>query len=539
MIPRAERQLPFWVFLIVLLCWLLPGLVGHEPWKPDEGYTFGLVRHIAATGDWVVPTLAGEPFMEKPPLYFIVAAGFLKLLGSILNPPDAARLASGFFLVLALLAVAGAARELHGRGFGRWAALALIGCIGLAVRAHQMITDTALFAGIACGLYGYVLGLRRPVVGGVVLGLGAAVAFLSKGLLGPGLLGVCGLVLPLFGREFRSGRYASFLLCALLVFLPLPVWWMTALYERSPALFRGWFWVNNLGRFDGTAGLGPRADNHFFYLLLLPWYALPALPLAAMALWRERGRALAANWKIPLIYFLSTLLVLSAASDARELYALPLLPPLAILAAGTVRFHVPSAPSWGRLWLALFGLLALAIWCLGITLAFGVPQQLWLRIVTKAPGLQPHGSPALVLVSLVVTGALAWLLLRKAGWRRGLFVWTAGFSLCWALAMLLGMPFLDYTKRYAETFRALQVHLPQNGCVASLRFGEPQRALLDYYTGLRTLRSEVEPRAAMCRYLLIQRETGQADVKLQGQLLWKGGRPGDSKEWYEFYELTK
>ncbi|SFN95442.1 4-amino-4-deoxy-L-arabinose transferase [Formivibrio citricus] len=537
MTPRADQQLPFWVFLAVLLCWLLPGLVGHEPWKPDEGYTFGLVRHIAATGDWVVPTLAGEPFMEKPPLYFIVAAGFLKLLGGILNPPDAARLASGFFLVLALVAVAGAARELHGRGCGRWAALALIGCVGLAVRAHQMITDTALLAGTAWGLYGYALGLRRPVAGGIALGLGAATAFLSKGLLGPGLLGVAGLVLPLLGRAFRDRRYAGFLLVALLAFLPLPALWMSALYERSPELFRVWFWVNNLGRFDGTAGLGPRADHHFFYLLLLPWYALPALPLAAVALWRERARLLAAVWKVPLAYFLTALLVLSAASDARELYALPLLPPLAILAAGAVRFHMPPSLAWRRLWLACFGLLAFAIWLAGIALAFGVPQGLWLRLMAKAPGLQPHGSIGLLLLALVVTALLAALSLGRRAWQRGLFVWTAGFSLCWALAMLLGMPFLDYTKRYAETFRALSPYLPQGECVASLRLGEPQRALLDYYAGLRTLRSEVEPRAATCRYTLVQRETGQGEVKLNGRLLWKGGRPGDSKEWYEFYEL--
>ena len=32
------------------------------------------------SGDWIVPTLAGEPFMEKPPLYYWVAAGFSWLL---------------------------------------------------------------------------------------------------------------------------------------------------------------------------------------------------------------------------------------------------------------------------------------------------------------------------------------------------------------------------------------------------------------------------------------------------------------------------
>jgi 4-amino-4-deoxy-L-arabinose transferase-like glycosyltransferase len=56
------------------------GLVGHDPWKPDEAYTFGLVYHILEAGDWLVPTLAGEPFVEKPPLFFWTAALFCKLL---------------------------------------------------------------------------------------------------------------------------------------------------------------------------------------------------------------------------------------------------------------------------------------------------------------------------------------------------------------------------------------------------------------------------------------------------------------------------
>ena len=76
--------------LLIAAAWLLPGLVGHEPWKPDEAYTFGL-RHIALTGDWVVPTLAGEPFMEKPPLFFISAAFAMRCLSGWLSAPDAAR----------------------------------------------------------------------------------------------------------------------------------------------------------------------------------------------------------------------------------------------------------------------------------------------------------------------------------------------------------------------------------------------------------------------------------------------------------------
>src|SRR5689334_4311120 len=83
------------VVFTCLLCvaWMLPGLVGHDPWKPDEAYSFGLVYHILRSHDWIVPTLAGEPFMEKPPIFYITAALFARGLGWLLPLHDAARLA--------------------------------------------------------------------------------------------------------------------------------------------------------------------------------------------------------------------------------------------------------------------------------------------------------------------------------------------------------------------------------------------------------------------------------------------------------------
>ena len=42
------------------LAWILPGLIGHDPWKPDEAYTFGVVYELLNGGSWIVPHLAGE-----------------------------------------------------------------------------------------------------------------------------------------------------------------------------------------------------------------------------------------------------------------------------------------------------------------------------------------------------------------------------------------------------------------------------------------------------------------------------------------------
>jgi hypothetical protein len=88
---RSFRSIDLWPAVIEIaaplclsmLCaaWILFSLVVHDSWKPDEAYTFGLVLDFLERGDWVVPTLAGEPFLEKPPLFFITASAFARAFG--------------------------------------------------------------------------------------------------------------------------------------------------------------------------------------------------------------------------------------------------------------------------------------------------------------------------------------------------------------------------------------------------------------------------------------------------------------------------
>ena len=104
------------VTLAVLICvaWIIPGLIGHVPWKPEEAHTFGVVYQLLKDGNWVVPTLAGEPYLSKPPLIYLTAALTGTLFSPILPLHDAARLAAGVYMALTFLLVALTARELYG-----------------------------------------------------------------------------------------------------------------------------------------------------------------------------------------------------------------------------------------------------------------------------------------------------------------------------------------------------------------------------------------------------------------------------------------
>ena len=79
------------LFVVVCLAWLLPGLVGHDPWKLDEAVVFGVVSEMVRTGDWISFRIAGEPFLDKAPLFIWTSAAFAKVLGGLIPLHDAAR----------------------------------------------------------------------------------------------------------------------------------------------------------------------------------------------------------------------------------------------------------------------------------------------------------------------------------------------------------------------------------------------------------------------------------------------------------------
>jgi len=493
----------------LLAAWILLGLFGHDPWKPDEAYTFGLVYHILESGDWLVPTLAGEPFVEKPPLFFWTAALFANALPGALPVHDAARLASAFYVALTLAFTYLTAKDWCESPIA--APLILAGCFGYLQHAHQLITDNALMAGIALGL----LGLARS--SGLLLGTAAGIAFLSKGLLGPGMLGLIAIALLLF-REWRTPAYLRSWLVALAAFLPWALIWPTLLYLHSPALFNEWFWVNNFGRFSGAAGLGGVLD-HAHYAKALVWFALPAWPLAVVALLRDRLRSPLVQ--LAMLAFIVMLAVLSAASAARTLYGLPLLIPLALLAAVGLE-SIPRWLAWPLHVTAVAGAaaLGLALWLGWAALLAGWRPAF---LEEYSPGFTPTLEPVAVGAAVAITAlwCYSWLLSLPVRW-------LAGVALVWGLAMTLWLPWLDYAKSYrgvAAQMHAVRVQKP--GCVATQGLTEPQRAMFHYYSGIRA------PSGKDCPWLLIHSGSAQMPAPGDGwKPAWRGTRPGDTKEFF-------
>jgi 4-amino-4-deoxy-L-arabinose transferase-like glycosyltransferase len=315
------------------------GLANHGLWGAQEPYVGGIIREMADSGDWVVPTLNGAPYLEKPPLYYLVGALVARVAHSF--SPWVLRLPSALFALGTMAWIAWLACRRQSPAAGWWAAFCL-GTSDLFFRVgHMALVDMALAFAVSLGLGCAWLAFAEPErvdrwANGVGVSLG--LSFLAKGLLGPLLillpLGAT-LALP-DGRRFlgRLLKPRWGWACGLL----LGLGWIVLLYARGgrPCLEEAMI-RNTLGRFlqssrwtPRTGAPGEHREHALFYLTHSPFNLLPWLFLAGTAViaslraFRPGGRR-AADLFLPLALVLDTLL-LSVSRMRRATYFLPLIP---------------------------------------------------------------------------------------------------------------------------------------------------------------------------------------------------------------------
>jgi 4-amino-4-deoxy-L-arabinose transferase-like glycosyltransferase len=522
-----------WPLALFVAAFLLPGLVGHDPWKTEDAVGFGVLHQMQSSGEWLQPMLAGEPYFEDGPLYFWVAGTFVWALAGVLPPHDAARFASALFVLVALWFVRLAARELYGKREGDLSVLALMGCVGLLWHAHEITAETAMLAGLAAAYYGVAISHRKPVKSGVCFGLGTAVAFLAKGLaalLQP--LAAALLVLPLCA-SFRQRTFAFSVGLGCAILAPLVVAWPWALAKLAPAYFEGWLaW--QLAQVSHAPRLGAIPE----LLKTLVWAAWPVWPLTIWATWEYRRQLREPGFAVPFVGTLVGLALLLFMGRPREMDMLALLIPLAI-PAGAAAMGARRGAANALAWFAVmtFSLAAGYMWFMWLATLVGFPEPISRHAARLEPGFVMRIEWAPLVVAVLLT--VAWLVLVNRAERttlRSITFWTAGVTLVWGLATTLWLDWIDYGKTYRPVALSLRKALPPNvRCVESRGLGETQRAVFHYHAGLVTRRAEVYG-ATDCPYLLIQASARERAIEPGGnwRRVWEGSRPRD-RERYQLY----
>lgn len=558
----ATIALPRWGVIALCLLYILPGLIRRDPWKNEDAAGFGIMWTMAQGGlpDWLAPNIVGLPMPGEGPLAFWIGALFIWLFGWAMDAALASRLSVILFFALGIAAVWHTAFRLgrrveaqplrlafggqpeandYGRTLADGALLIYLASLGLLLQLHQTSAEALLVSLIAAALYAAVRLFEKPTFSNAAL-MGAVLGalVLTRGWPVPVALFI---VLFAVAASWQRVVLKPLVLAALPLFVLLPSLWLVAIVQLTPGnLIEDWMaW--NLSQFTL-----PSYESLRYLLRYGIWFTWPAWPFAAWAIYAWRTQLQALHIVLPVTFVFIFVLLALVNPHQEEAVLLPLVPPMAILAA----FGLPTMKR-GAInavdWFAVMTLSTCAafIWIGWIAKQTGWPAQLARNAYKLAPGFQPEFSLAALLIA--ASASVGWLLLvywrlsrqPSALWR-AVVLSSGGVILCWLLLMTLWLPWLNYGKSYAGVATQIAVYVPASHTCVATDVGAPQRASFAYFGDIRFA---AEGSNAQCPYVLLQghaREPEPADLHQYGpgdwQLLWEGRRPSDRHERFRLYK---
>lgn len=323
-----ERTIP--LFCAILFLTLLPG-IQHGLWRPDEPQVAGVCAEMAYQKDFVVPRLNGQPFLEKPPLYYALGAALGTVFGE--DHDLSYRLVSIFFACLTLFITFHMVSNRGGIMSGLLASGVLASSWGFFRLARWIQVDMALVFSVTLAMYAYMkLSEKSMQRHSMLMGLGIGLSFMAKGFVGPAIIAAAVVTDIMMQRSLLIiKRIRPLWILAIMLITVLP--WILALYGRGGLSFlREVIVVQNLMRFTGApegAALG-HMHGPFFYLRTFPPDFLPwtfaFVPALISSLRKPKDDPY-------LAWFIGPFLLLSIASAKRGLYLMPLFPACACMTA--------------------------------------------------------------------------------------------------------------------------------------------------------------------------------------------------------------
>jgi 4-amino-4-deoxy-L-arabinose transferase-like glycosyltransferase len=368
-----------WLALALLAAWCV-GMFGRAYWTPDEPREADIAWRMSWQADKAVPLLAGEPFCEKPPLTYWLAAVPIGLLG---EQAWIARLPNLLYALITALGVG----LLASRSAGRFAGLVGAATISTFLLSYQvaiwLATDAPLLASVSVALLGAYIGFyatasKERLRGYLLMHAALAFGFLSKSAVAWMVPAMAILTLSAWERRwrelFRWELYAGLLLQAAIILTWI---WFVYRGDDGPQHLKIFFWNNLVGRFaavDAPPDLqyaSAHRNSPGKYLIELPLYLFPWTLLsiaAARRAWRRRQSSRHDNRAVrfAIAASLPSLVVLSLAATARNIYFAPALPGIALLIAWWAREVLPGPDHWdvralrGTAALLLLGVVAFA-----------------------------------------------------------------------------------------------------------------------------------------------------------------------------------
>lgn len=486
---RGAQRLPRPALWLFCAAYVLPGIVGRDPWRQADLASYGLMAAMAeGRTSWLRPTLGGVP-VDSALLPHWLGAAWVWLLGPLIGGPLAARLPFAALLALTLALVWYASFHLarteaaqpvpfafggeaepvaYARAIADTALLALIASLGLLQLGHETTPEL----------------LQLTAVAGLLWSLAAA----PYRRLGPRLAAPVALVALALGgapsMAIAMGAGAT-LVCALSSY--------PQVRSSAPWVALGAFLAGIAATAAGTWGWrvsdGLGAAEAWSIGRQWLWFLWPVWPAVLWALWRWRRHLAHRHVSVPLVVVVVSLAsnLTMGGSDRALMLALPGTAMLAALALPTLRRGAAAAVDW--LSMCLFTLSALAIWVIYLSTMTGFPAKPAANVAKLAPGFEPVFSGWALAPALAATLAWFWLLRWRTS-RQPEAVWKSmvipagGVALCWLLLMTLWLPMLDYSRSLRPWVERLAPHVADARCVSGEGLSPAHVAALETHGGL-------------------------------------------------------
>jgi 4-amino-4-deoxy-L-arabinose transferase-like glycosyltransferase len=403
---------------------------------PDEGRNAEVAREMLASGDWVTPHINDARYLDKPPVFFWVAALSFRLFG--VNE-RAARLPSALSAIGALVLVVWFARRHFGDGTARLAGLILAVSPLYLVFGRLVIFDMMLLLCTTTSLVALYEALEiegHALRGSIVMFAAAGVGTITKGpvaLVVPLLVAVVWALLrrqPSLLARLHWGK-------GLLVYLAIVAPWLILVEVRNPGFFRYAVLGENLARMTSNPYDTARPFHFYFKFILpglFPWILLCSTQGVRLLLRRGRTEAGAPSagaaqasadagrhaearaarfvgvWLAVLYLFFSLI------ASKRPSYILPCAVPVAILAARLIgRACAAGASKSERDDLSIGAMIAAGACLVGAIVALVAGPAMRLTAMGETRHLSPlqlAGIFRLTAAALALSGVAIFLLRR-------------------------------------------------------------------------------------------------------------------------------
>jgi 4-amino-4-deoxy-L-arabinose transferase-like glycosyltransferase len=334
------------VLLLVAFCGFLffHGLGAFGLIGADEPRYAQVAREMLDRSDWVMPTLQGKPWLEKPVLYYWEAMVSFRIAGVT---DRAARLPAAFDVAM-LIAVVYLFLGRFRPGSELDGALITASCAGVVGFAHAAATDMPLAATFGIALlswYAWYESRRDFYLAAFYFFL--ALGTLAKGPVAPALAAVIIFLFVAIKREWQAFPRMLWI-PGIVLHLAIMLPWYIAVQIRNPEFFRVFILEHNLARF--SQDLYHHRQPFWFYLpvfllAMMPWtiMLIVAVMERARLIWSEgkgEGKEKEAfsrpedSWPLfLLIWMLVPILFFSASQSKLPGYILPAVPAGALLVA--------------------------------------------------------------------------------------------------------------------------------------------------------------------------------------------------------------